>query len=91
MKRSLQVIVLLIWTTLITELLLKFWVLKVQRLRDQMAQIQANTVEQITQFKAEAASRETEAQRKYDELQLQLKVEAAAREAEAIRKYEELQ
>ncbi|MFQ6670000.1 hypothetical protein Gotur_035042 [Gossypium turneri] len=28
MKRSLQVIVLLIWTTLITELLLKFWVLK---------------------------------------------------------------
>ncbi|MFQ6670001.1 hypothetical protein Gotur_035042 [Gossypium turneri] len=64
---------------------------EVQRLRDQMAQIQANTVEQITQFKAEAASRETEAQRKYDELQLQLKVEAAAREAEAIRKYEELQ
>ncbi|MFQ6665663.1 hypothetical protein Gotur_032320 [Gossypium turneri] len=28
MKRSLQVIVLLILTTLITELLLKFWVLK---------------------------------------------------------------
>ncbi|MFQ6667084.1 hypothetical protein Gotur_033223 [Gossypium turneri] len=28
MKRWLQVIVLLIWTTLITELFLKFWVLK---------------------------------------------------------------
>ncbi|MFQ6656964.1 hypothetical protein Gotur_026844 [Gossypium turneri] len=30
MKQSLQVIVLLILTTLITELLLKFWVLKAQ-------------------------------------------------------------
>ncbi|KHG14296.1 hypothetical protein F383_18302 [Gossypium arboreum] len=29
MKQSLQVIFLLIWMTLITELLLKFWVLKV--------------------------------------------------------------
>ncbi|KHG16304.1 Chromodomain-helicase-DNA-binding 8 [Gossypium arboreum] len=37
------------------------------------------------------ASREVEAQRKYEELQLQLKVEAAAREAEASRKYDELQ
>ncbi|KAH1048092.1 hypothetical protein J1N35_038876, partial [Gossypium stocksii] len=45
---------------------------KVQRLRDQIAQIQASTVEQITQLKAEAASREAEAQRKYDTLQLQL-------------------
>ncbi|MFQ6670002.1 hypothetical protein Gotur_035042 [Gossypium turneri] len=45
---------------------------EVQRLRDQMAQIQANTVEQITQFKAEAAAREAEAIRKYEELQLQL-------------------
>ncbi|MFQ6626793.1 hypothetical protein Gotur_005920 [Gossypium turneri] len=68
MTRLLQVIVLLIWTTLITELLLKFWVLKL-----------------------EAASREAEAQRKYDELQLQLKTEAAAREAEATRKYDKLQ
>ncbi|KAK5845396.1 hypothetical protein PVK06_001578 [Gossypium arboreum] len=39
----------------------------------------------------ETASREVEAQRKYEELQLQLKVEAAAREAEASRKYDELQ
>ncbi|MFQ6640050.1 hypothetical protein Gotur_016531 [Gossypium turneri] len=41
---------------------------KVQRLRDQMAQMQASTVEQIAQLKAEAASREKEAQRKYEEL-----------------------
>ncbi|MFQ6646188.1 hypothetical protein Gotur_019441 [Gossypium turneri] len=68
MKRSLQVIVLLIWMTLITELLLKFWVLKVQRLSDQMAQMQASTIEKIAQLKAEAASREVEAQRKYDEI-----------------------
>ncbi|MFQ6660884.1 hypothetical protein Gotur_029238 [Gossypium turneri] len=33
---------------------------EVQRLRDQMAQMQASTVEQITQLKAEAASREAE-------------------------------
>ncbi|MFQ6649325.1 hypothetical protein Gotur_022903, partial [Gossypium turneri] len=91
MKRSLQVIVLLLWTTSITKLLLKFWVLQVQRLKDQMAQMQASTVEQIAQLKAEVASREVEAQRKYDELQLQLKVEAATREAEATRKYDELQ
>ncbi|MFQ6648456.1 hypothetical protein Gotur_021698, partial [Gossypium turneri] len=81
MKRSLQVIVLLILTTLITELLLKFWVLKVQRLRDQMAQMQVSTIEQIAQFKLKAASRKAEAQRKYEELQLQLKAEATAREA----------
>ncbi|MFQ6670188.1 hypothetical protein Gotur_035204 [Gossypium turneri] len=48
-----------------------------------MAQMQASTVEQIAQLKAEAALRETEAQRKYEELQLQLKAEAAAREVEA--------
>ncbi|MFQ6671400.1 hypothetical protein Gotur_035955, partial [Gossypium turneri] len=83
MKQSLQVIVLLILTTLITELLLKFWVLKVQRLRDQMAQMQASTVEQIAQLKAKATSKEAKAQRKYDELQLQLKAKAVAREAEA--------
>ncbi|KAH1106417.1 hypothetical protein J1N35_010185 [Gossypium stocksii] len=53
--------------------------------------MQASTVEQIAQPKTEAASREAEAQRKYDELQLQLKVEAATREAEATRKYDELQ
>ncbi|KAK5794379.1 putative cytochrome P450 [Gossypium arboreum] len=64
---------------------------EVQRLRDQMAQMQASTVEQIAQLKAEAASREAEAQRKYDELQLQLKAKAAAREAKATRKYDELQ
>ncbi|MFQ6669837.1 hypothetical protein Gotur_034929, partial [Gossypium turneri] len=91
MKRSLQVIVLLIWTTIIIELLLKFWVLKVHRLRDQMAQMQASTVEQIAQLKAEAASREAEAQRKYDELQLQLKAEVTMREAEASIKHDELQ
>ncbi|MFQ6629443.1 hypothetical protein Gotur_007249 [Gossypium turneri] len=71
---------------------------EVQRLRDQMAQMQATTVEQITQLKAEAASREAEVQRKYEELHLQLKSNAAAREAEAAareanqrRKYDELQ
>ncbi|KAK5836205.1 hypothetical protein PVK06_012058 [Gossypium arboreum] len=63
---------------------------EVKRLRDQMAQMQASTVEQITQLKAKAASREAEAQSKYDELQLQLKVKAATRKAEATRKYEEL-
>ncbi|MFQ6626990.1 hypothetical protein Gotur_005524, partial [Gossypium turneri] len=49
-------------TTLIIRLLLAFWVLKVEvlRLRDQMAQMQASTVEQITQLKAEATSREGE-------------------------------
>ncbi|MFQ6664823.1 hypothetical protein Gotur_031802, partial [Gossypium turneri] len=62
MKRSLRVIVLLMLTTLITGLLLKFWVLKaeVQRLRDQMAQMQVSTVEQIAQLKSEAATREAE-------------------------------
>ncbi|XP_052486269.1 uncharacterized protein LOC128041025 [Gossypium raimondii] len=42
---------------------------EVQRLRDQMAQMQATTTEQITQLKAEAAAREVEQSRKYDELQ----------------------
>ncbi|MFQ6622745.1 hypothetical protein Gotur_001848 [Gossypium turneri] len=41
---------------------------EVQRLRDQMAQMQVSTVEQIAQLKAEVASRETEVQRKYEEL-----------------------
>ncbi|KAG8472497.1 hypothetical protein CXB51_034179 [Gossypium anomalum] len=45
---------------------------EVQRLRDQMAQMQANTVEQIA-----------EVQRKYEELQRQLRAEAAEREAAA--------
>ncbi|KAL1125756.1 hypothetical protein V6Z11_A13G065000 [Gossypium hirsutum] len=67
---------------------------KVQRLRDQIAQMQANTVEQITKV-----------QRKYEELQQQLRAEsaereaaAAAREAEALtmvaeqsKKYDDLQ
>ncbi|MFQ6626987.1 hypothetical protein Gotur_005524, partial [Gossypium turneri] len=63
-----------------------------------MAQMQASTVEQITQLKAEATSREGEVQRKYEEFQLQLKAEAAATEAEATtreaeqsRKYDALQ
>ncbi|MFQ6623995.1 hypothetical protein Gotur_004038, partial [Gossypium turneri] len=43
-----------------------------KRLRDQMAQMQASTVEQIAQLKIEAASREVEQSRKYDALQLQL-------------------
>ncbi|MFQ6661517.1 hypothetical protein Gotur_029652 [Gossypium turneri] len=55
-----------------------------------MAHMQASTVEQIAQLKVKATSREAEAQRKYDELQLQLKAEAAAREAETARKYNEL-
>ncbi|KAH1047123.1 hypothetical protein J1N35_037907 [Gossypium stocksii] len=37
---------------------------EVQRLRDQMAQMQANTIEQIAQLKAEAALREAEVQKK---------------------------
>ncbi|MFQ6657136.1 hypothetical protein Gotur_026940 [Gossypium turneri] len=41
---------------------------EVQRLRDKMAQMQASTIEQIAQLKVEVASREVEAQRKYDEL-----------------------
>ncbi|KAG8472909.1 hypothetical protein CXB51_034798 [Gossypium anomalum] len=60
---------------------------EVQRLRDQMAQMQASTVEQIA-----------EVQRKYEELQQQLRAEAAAREAEVAamateqsRKYDQLQ
>ncbi|MFQ6669356.1 hypothetical protein Gotur_034644, partial [Gossypium turneri] len=53
--------------------------------------MQATTVEQITQLKAEVASREAEVQQKYEELQLQLKAEATAREAEQCRKYDELQ
>ncbi|MFQ6648478.1 hypothetical protein Gotur_021434, partial [Gossypium turneri] len=69
MKRSLQVIVLLILTTLITDITK---VLGPERLRDQIAQMQASIVEQIAQLKSEAASREVEASRKYDELQLQL-------------------
>ncbi|XP_052477976.1 uncharacterized protein LOC128033816 [Gossypium raimondii] len=46
---------------------------EVQRLRDQMAQMQATTIEQITQLKTEATSREAEVQKRYEELQLQLK------------------
>ncbi|MFQ6641475.1 hypothetical protein Gotur_015952 [Gossypium turneri] len=64
---------------------------EVQRLRDQMAQMQATTVEQITQLKAEVAAREAKVQRKYKELQLQLKADAAEREVEQRRKYDELQ
>ncbi|KAG8480408.1 hypothetical protein CXB51_025071 [Gossypium anomalum] len=60
---------------------------EVQRLRDHIAQIQANTVEQIA-----------EVQRKYEEFQQQLRAEAAereaaaaAREAEHRKKYDDLQ
>ncbi|KAK5770649.1 hypothetical protein PVK06_046802 [Gossypium arboreum] len=52
---------------------------EVQRLKDQIVQIQATTDEQISQLRAEAAAREAEAttreseqNRKYNELQLQL-------------------
>ncbi|KHG18248.1 Zinc finger protein [Gossypium arboreum] len=48
---------------------------EVQRLRDEMAQMQVSTVEHIAQLKAEAAARE---------------VEAAVGAVEAIRKYDEL-
>ncbi|PPR98119.1 hypothetical protein GOBAR_AA22538 [Gossypium barbadense] len=48
----------------------------VQRLKDQIVQIQASTDEQISQLRAEAAAREAE---------------AAAREAEQNKKYNELQ
>ncbi|KAK5794278.1 hypothetical protein PVK06_035497 [Gossypium arboreum] len=70
---------------------------EVQMLRDQMAQMQVSIVEKIAQLKANAASREVEARRKYDELQQQLKTEEAAKEAEAAtraaeatRKYDKL-
>ncbi|KHG21833.1 putative ABC transporter solute-binding yclQ [Gossypium arboreum] len=60
---------------------------EVHRLRDQIAQMQANTVMQIA-----------EVQRKYEELQQQLRAEAADKEtaaaeteAEVSRKYDELQ
>ncbi|KAG8499130.1 hypothetical protein CXB51_005561 [Gossypium anomalum] len=45
---------------------------EVQRLRDQLAQMQVSTIEQIAQLKAEAAAREAEQSRKYNELQQQL-------------------
>ncbi|KAG8498548.1 hypothetical protein CXB51_004861 [Gossypium anomalum] len=45
---------------------------EVQRLKDQIVQIQASTDEQISQLRAEAAAREAEQNRKYSELQLQL-------------------
>ncbi|KAK5840250.1 hypothetical protein PVK06_009139 [Gossypium arboreum] len=45
---------------------------EVQRLKDQIVQIQASTDEQISQLKAEAAAREAEQNRKYNELQQQL-------------------
>ncbi|PPS00094.1 hypothetical protein GOBAR_AA20575 [Gossypium barbadense] len=45
---------------------------EVQRLKDQIVQIQASTDEQISQLKAEAAAREAEQNRKYNELQPQL-------------------
>ncbi len=64
---------------------------EVQRLRDQIAQMQVTTSEQITQLKAEATSREVEVQKRYEELQLQLKADAAAREAEAAAREAEVQ
>ncbi|PPS05045.1 hypothetical protein GOBAR_AA15625 [Gossypium barbadense] len=63
---------------------------EVQRLKDQMAKMQVSAVEQIAQLKTEATSREAEAQRKYEELQLQLKAEAVAKKVEASRIYDEL-
>ncbi|KAK5812774.1 hypothetical protein PVK06_028213 [Gossypium arboreum] len=41
---------------------------EVQRLRDQMAQMQTSTVQKIAQLKVAVASREAEAKRKYNEL-----------------------
>ncbi|KHG17623.1 putative GTP-binding EngB [Gossypium arboreum] len=46
---------------------------EVLRLKDQMAQMQASTIEQIAQLKVEAASIEAEVQRKYEELSYNLK------------------
>ncbi|KHG05720.1 Kinesin-like protein KIF3A [Gossypium arboreum] len=45
---------------------------EVQRLRDQMAHMQASIVEQIAQLKVKAAVREAEQNKNYNELQLQL-------------------
>ncbi|PPR88679.1 hypothetical protein GOBAR_AA32007 [Gossypium barbadense] len=45
---------------------------EVQRLKDQIVQIQASTDEQISQLRAEAAAREAEQNKKYNELQLQV-------------------
>ncbi|PPR95960.1 hypothetical protein GOBAR_AA24712 [Gossypium barbadense] len=45
---------------------------EVQRLKDQIVQIQASTDKQISQLRAEAAVREAEQNRKYNELQQQL-------------------
>ncbi|XP_040968086.1 uncharacterized protein [Gossypium hirsutum] len=45
---------------------------EVQRLKDQIVQIQASTDEHISQLRVEAAAREAEQNRKYNELQLQL-------------------
>ncbi|KAK5825816.1 hypothetical protein PVK06_020684 [Gossypium arboreum] len=45
---------------------------EVQRLKDQIVQIQASTDEQISQLRAEGAAREAEQNRKYNELQQQL-------------------
>ncbi|MFQ6663223.1 hypothetical protein Gotur_030830, partial [Gossypium turneri] len=42
-------------------------------------------------MEAEAAAREAEVQKKYEELQLRLKADAALREVEQSRKYDELQ
>ncbi|KAK5839572.1 hypothetical protein PVK06_008374 [Gossypium arboreum] len=60
---------------------------EVQRLRGQIAEMQASTVEQIA-----------EVERKYEELQQQLRADATAKEAEAVamaaehsKKYDELQ
>ncbi|KAH1039551.1 hypothetical protein J1N35_041294, partial [Gossypium stocksii] len=71
-------------TAFITELLLKFWVLKGMVGFDfKESGTQASTIEKIAQLKMGAASRDAEAQRKYDEIQLQLKAEAATREVKS--------
>ncbi|KAH1098342.1 hypothetical protein J1N35_015263 [Gossypium stocksii] len=64
---------------------------EVQRLRDQIAHMQASTVEQISQLKAEAEAREAQMQASTVEQISRLKAEAEAREAEQNRKYNELQ
>ncbi|KAH1038584.1 hypothetical protein J1N35_040327, partial [Gossypium stocksii] len=54
-------------------------------------QMQASTVEQISQLKAEAEAREAQMQASIVEQISRLKAEAKAREAEQDKKYNELQ
>ncbi|PPS02085.1 hypothetical protein GOBAR_AA18576 [Gossypium barbadense] len=64
---------------------------EVLRLKDQMAQMQASTVEQIAQLKVEAASREAEVQRKYEELSYNLKWRQQQRKQNMIKMFQQSQ